>query len=52
MQMKIEVRLVAPNIIESENLSRFDMDIVKNPTIILHFLFTYMKKTTLFTYFA
>ena len=30
MQIKIEVRLVAPNKIESMNPSRFDMAIVRN----------------------
>ena len=52
MQMKIEVRLVAPNKTEYVNPSRFDMAIVKNPIIFWNFLFTYMKKTTLYTYFA
>ena len=52
MQMKIEVRLVAPNKTESVNPSRFDMVIVRNPNFFEIFLFTYMKKTTLYTYFA
>ena len=52
MQMKIDVRMVAPNKTESVNPSRFDMAIVRNPNIFKNFLFTYMKKTTLYTYFA
>ena len=52
MQMKIKVRLVAPDKTESVNPSHFHMAIVRNPNIVFNFLFTYMKKTTVYTYFA
>ena len=51
MRMKIEVRPVATNKTESVNPSRFDMAIVRNPGIILNYLFPYIK-TTLYTYFV
>ena len=50
--MKIEVWLVAPNKSDFVNPSPFDMAFVINPNIFLNLLFTYMKKTTLYTYFA
>jgi len=51
MQMKIEVWLVAQNKTKSINPSIFDMAIVRNPIIFWNFLFTYMKKIMLYTYF-